>query len=97
LNKFLRALASFCDKHKFDIKILVAPSLRVGHQWVETLTRNESSILNLQVQTFKGLVFNMANPILTSNGRRSVSDTGALLIDGRRHIAGGYRPRISRT
>ncbi len=83
MNKFLRALASFCDKHKFDSKIHVAPSLRVGHQWVETLTRNESSIINLQVQTFKGFVFNIANPILTSNGLRSVSDTGALLIISR--------------
>ena len=81
MNKFLRSLASFCDKQKLDPKVLIGPSLRVVRQWVETLTRNRISVINLRVQTFKGFVFTLASPILNVNGQRSISETGNRVMD----------------
>ncbi|MHB8202485.1 MAG: hypothetical protein ACYDHG_02130, partial [Desulfomonilaceae bacterium] len=83
MNKFLRSLASFCDKHKLDPKILIGPSLRVIRQWVETLTRNRISVINLRGQTFKGFVFTLASPILNVNGQRSISEIGNRIIVSR--------------
>ncbi|MGP8283423.1 MAG: PD-(D/E)XK nuclease family protein [Desulfomonilaceae bacterium] len=83
MNKFLRSLASFCDKHKLDPKILIGPSLRVIRQWVETLTRNGISVINLRGQTFKGFVFTLASPILNVNGQRSISEIGNRIIVSR--------------
>ncbi|MCX5873969.1 MAG: hypothetical protein NTY51_12165 [Deltaproteobacteria bacterium] len=80
MNKFIGALASFCGEHRLEQKILIGPSLRVGHQWIENVTRDGFSVTNVRVQTLKGFALSIANLRLASTGQKWISETGAWII-----------------
>lgn len=82
MNELTWALAEVCRAHLLDEKWLLAPSLRVGHQWVETLTRAGHASCNLNVKTLKALAMTLAKPEMERQGLRLVPARGAeLLLD----------------
>ena len=57
-------LAEMCDSRKLDTKWLLGPSLRTGHQWIETQVRNGQAVVNLQPATVSRIALLIAGPEL---------------------------------
>jgi ATP-dependent helicase/nuclease subunit B len=68
LNVFTRALRELCAAHLLPEKWLIAPSLRVGHQWLEAVTRSGQPIVNLRVVTLRRLALELASPEMEEKG-----------------------------
>ncbi|UCF30959.1 MAG: hypothetical protein JSV26_00550 [bacterium] len=64
-NRFISNLAGICRHHLLAEKWLIAPNLRVGHQWIEQVARSGQPAVNLRVTTVLGL----ALQFLSSAGR----------------------------
>lgn len=95
VNRLTQALAEVCERHLLDEKWLVAPSLRVGHQWLEAVARAGQPCVNVRVKTLTTLALELAEPEMISGGLTLLPDRGAtILIDrawGRLSKAGpGY-------
>ncbi|MEW6141247.1 MAG: PD-(D/E)XK nuclease family protein [Thermodesulfobacteriota bacterium] len=80
MNQFLHALADVCSSHVTDEKWLLAPSLRIGHQWLDQLTLHGVAPLNVRVKTLKGMVLDLAGPAMSIQGVELVPDSGCLVI-----------------
>lgn len=65
-NTFIFNLAGICRDHLLAGKWLIAPSLRVGHQWVEQVARSGQPAVNLRVTTVRSLVLELSG---TAPGR----------------------------
>jgi hypothetical protein len=66
LNRLLYGLARICRERLLEEKWLIAPSLRVGYQWLDTVTRSGQATINVRVKTLKGMVLDIA---ATAGGR----------------------------
>ena len=55
MNVFIEKLAEVCREHRVAEKWLIAPSLRVGHQWLDQVTRAGEPVLNVHVHTVRSL------------------------------------------
>jgi ATP-dependent helicase/nuclease subunit B len=64
-NIFIQNLARICSEHLLTEKYLLAPNLRVGHQWVEQVARTGQPAVNLRVTT----PLSLALQVLSSAGR----------------------------
>jgi ATP-dependent helicase/nuclease subunit B len=83
LNTFTSALTNVCRGDPLREKWLIAPSLRVGHQWLDTVAMNGCPVLNCRIKTVKGMALELAGPQMARRGLSLVSSTGSLvLIDG---------------
>ena len=52
----------------FDEKILLAPSLRIGHQWLDGVSLGGGTPVNVIVSTLTGLVIRIAEPRRAATG-----------------------------
>ena len=68
MNRLATSLAKVCKEHLLTEKWLLAPSLRVGHQWVETVARHGQPVVNLHVKTVKSLAIELAGSHMASKG-----------------------------
>jgi ATP-dependent helicase/nuclease subunit B len=64
MNRLITGLASVCREHLLDEKWLIAPSLRAGHQWLTTVTRNGQPVVNCRVSTLLHLALDVTAPRL---------------------------------
>lgn len=81
-NVFTESLSRICAERLLDEKWLVAPSLRVGHQWLECVVRAGRPAVNVRVQTLKGIALELAAPEIAAAGATLVSNRhGEILID----------------
>src|SRR5690242_8001468 len=82
MNQLTDALVEACRRHLLHEKWLLAPSLRIGQQWVETLTRCGHSACNLHIKTLQIAALSLAQPEMERQGLRLLSPRGAeLLLD----------------
>jgi ATP-dependent helicase/nuclease subunit B len=82
MNTLTRALAKVCQTRILDEKWLVAPSLRVGHQWLEAVVRAGQPTANVRVSTLKSFALELAGMAMAERGVQLVSaEGGALLVD----------------
>jgi hypothetical protein len=82
MNVLLNNISSYCREHVLDEKWLLAPTLRAGGQWLESVSRGGQPLLNLRVKTFKGLVLDLAGPELASRELKLLSNSaGEILAD----------------
>jgi len=51
LNQLVREIRSFCASHMLEEKWLLAPSRRVGQQWLDTVVRSGQPVLNVHVES----------------------------------------------
>ncbi len=68
MNTFIAALAGLCAARPLDEKRLVAPSRRVGNQWLDAAARAGQPVLNVRVETFRSLAVGLAAPALADAG-----------------------------
>ncbi len=62
MSEFTEKLAAFLGNHLFAEKILIAPSIRVGNQWLDSVTSSGTPVFNTRVSTLKGFVLDLVMP-----------------------------------
>lgn len=80
MNTLLSDLSHICVENVLREKWLMAPSLRVGHQWVDSLTRHGTPVMNLRIKTFKGTALDIAGPEMARRGVSLISDLGGTIF-----------------
>src|SRR5262245_54819031 len=82
VNRLTEALIEVCREHLLTEKWLIAPSRRVGCQWLEQLAWARQGILNVHVTTINKTAFDLAAPELARTGRGRIAKSfGVLVID----------------
>jgi ATP-dependent helicase/nuclease subunit B len=82
MNTFVAALAGVCAARRFEEKRLLAPSRRVGNQWLEAAARDGHPALNVRVDTLRSLAVELASPLLAGEGLTVVPRSAeALLVE----------------
>jgi len=79
-NRLLQELATFCEAHPIDEKILLVPSFAVGTQILDALARSGFAHLNLRPATLFSLALEVAGPLLAADGRRLLSRAQLLAV-----------------
>ena len=82
LSRFAEALAKSCRKHLLREKWLLAPSYRVGQQWLDVVARNGQPVVNVRLKTLPALALELAGPSLAQDNRQLVSPLGRAIILG---------------
>lgn len=59
-SRLIEQLRQVCSAHLLDEKWLLAPSLRVGHQWVDQVARSGQPALNVRVKTTRQMALELA-------------------------------------
>jgi ATP-dependent helicase/nuclease subunit B len=80
MNVFTMGLATVCRKHFLDEKWLVAPSLRIGHQWLDAVARSGQPWCNVRVKTLKVLALDLSAPAMAAKGQSLLSDRGGTVL-----------------
>lgn len=68
LNRLALSLQAFCAAHTLEEKWLIAPSRRVGFQWLDAVTRSGQPVLNMRVKTLRNLALDIAAPEMEKRG-----------------------------
>jgi ATP-dependent helicase/nuclease subunit B len=76
----IEELAAICRERPLEEKILVAPSLAIGHTLAERLAREGHPWIHLRVATLRTLAADVAGPELAREGRRILSRAQALAL-----------------
>jgi RecB family exonuclease len=79
-SRLIAEIARVCSESPLEEKILVVPSLLVGHTLVERLAREGHGWMNLRVATPRALALELVGPQLAREGRRLVSRAQALAL-----------------
>jgi len=80
LNRFNTELGNICRDNPINEKWLLAPSLRIGFQWLDTVTRAGQSVLNVRVKTLQRAALDLAMPELDQLGRTYLGRLRAELL-----------------
>jgi ATP-dependent helicase/nuclease subunit B len=62
MNRFIEALAKVCNEHLLEEKWLLAPTTRVGHQWLLQVSKSGQPVINAEIKTAKSLALALAGP-----------------------------------
>jgi ATP-dependent helicase/nuclease subunit B len=82
MNCLFQAIRDACNADVLGEKTLVAPSLRVGHQWLDAVVRSGQPAVNVRINTIKGLALELAGPEMAAKGVRLIAAEGAgILVD----------------
>ena len=79
-NAFISALRGQCAGRALDEKRLVAPTRRVGNQWLDALARAGQPALNVRVETLRSLAVELAAPQLAAAGLGVAPQRAELLL-----------------
>src|SRR5262245_60364657 len=81
-NRLTEALAQVCREHLLAEKWIIAPSLRVGYQWLDAVAFGGQPVLNIRVNTLRGLSLDLAAPVLAERHLAPASARcGAMIIE----------------
>ena len=80
LNKLAHEISLVCRDHLLEEKWLIAPSLRVGHQWLDNVALNGRPVVNARAKTLKSMALELAGPEMTAKGVSLVSARAALIL-----------------
>ncbi len=78
--RLVEEIAKACQELPLEEKILVAPSLALGHEIVEHLARSGRPWVNLRVETVRTLAHGLIGPEIAREGRRLLSRAQALAL-----------------
>jgi ATP-dependent helicase/nuclease subunit B len=79
-SDLLASLGAACRARPLDEKVLVAPTLAIGHTLVERLAREGHPWINLRVETVRTIALGIAGPGLAREGLRLLSRAQALAL-----------------
>lgn len=99
LNLMTSQLRDFCAEHVLEEKRLLAPTRRIGYQWMESVTLAGQPVLNLRVETFLTAALELAAPEMEGAGvslLRGVREevVAARAFEGMRGRGRGYLSRL---
>ena len=102
MNRFINSLSKICTDHLLEEKWLIAPTLRIGHQWAELACEKNAGILNLRPATLMGFALSIADPVMAKDNLQFVSSDGMdLIVDhswqSTRYREGGYLSALEQT
>jgi hypothetical protein len=81
-SRIVGALSAFCRQHPLDEKWLLAPSLRIGYQWLDRVALAGQPLANLHVKTIRSMAFDLAAPVLSERGLLAATNRRCLLVAG---------------
>ena len=61
-NQLVQSLGAVCRQEPIAEKLVLAPSRRVGFQWLDHLARSGTPVMNVRVGTLQTLALNLAAP-----------------------------------
>ena len=64
LNKFIAGLSLIFSERLLTPKLLVAPSMRVGQQWLDAAARAGAPVINARAKTLSRLALDLAAPAM---------------------------------
>ncbi|MBN1289673.1 MAG: PD-(D/E)XK nuclease family protein [Actinobacteria bacterium] len=67
-DNFIKRLATLLEDEPLREKWLVAPSIRVGYQWLDRVARSGQPVFNTRIKTIPALVLEIARPLLEKRG-----------------------------
>lgn len=94
------SLGDVCAANLLHTKWLLAPSHRVGHQWIETLVRSGHSVVNLQPTTAAQIALEVAGSDLARQGLTlATRAVGEFVVDAAwsQLAADGYLSRLEKS
>ena len=98
LNRLAGELGKLCAGHVLEEKRVIAPSRRVGFQWLDALTRSGRPVLNARVVTLAVMALELAAPEMERRGAAFLRGVKTeVLLDGiiaRLRERGGYLSRL---
>ena len=100
MSNDLKNISEVCSGNLLHTKWLVAPSHRVGHQWIETLVRSGQSVVNLHPTTVLRLALDLIGSDLAKDGLTLASrSVGPLVVDAtwNQLTPGGYLGRLDQS
>ncbi len=80
MNLFNTELANICKNYRINEKWLLAPSLRIGFQWLDNITRTGQTVLNVRVKTLHRAALDLATHELNQSCRIYLSQLRAELL-----------------
>jgi ATP-dependent helicase/nuclease subunit B len=83
MNAFVTALAGLCAERPLDEKRLIAPSRRIGNQWLDAAARAGHPALNVRVETLHSLAVDLASTRLARDGLTVAPRRAEELLVGR--------------
>ncbi len=104
LSQFIETLREICRSRILDEKWLLAPSLRVGYQWVDQVARSGQPAVNVRVKTVRQMAIELAAEEMDRLGVSLIGRTEQEVLVGRilsqlqaargPDSRGGYLPRV---
>lgn len=91
INRLVQNLRELCAERVLDEKWLIAPSRRVGMQWLDSVARSGQPVLNFRVKTLRGLALELAAPLMRERGLELVGGMRAQVLTDR--VFGRLRER----
>lgn len=83
MNRFLSSLRTVCRDQVLSEKWLIAPSLRVGHQWIDRVALSGQPVVNVRLKTLRTLAIELASETMSCAGVALASPLLASLAVGR--------------
>lgn len=80
MNTLVAALADRCRERLLEEKWLLAPTRRVGAQWLDAAARAGRATLNARVETLGSMAVNLAAPALAAAGLQPAPRRAAVLL-----------------
>ena len=68
INTLITTLSNVCRQKLFEEKWLIAPTRRIGYQWIDQITTGGQPVMNIRVETFRGIVLELLNDDLLKMG-----------------------------
>ncbi len=95
LNRLAEAIGDICRERVLEEKWLLAPSRRVGFQWLDAVARSGQPVLNVRVKTLRHMVLELASSEMARRGVTFLHGVQAeimvsRLFEGLRASGGGY-------
>jgi hypothetical protein len=97
INRLAESIRGLCEQHVFEEKWLLAPSLRTGFQWLDSVTRSGHPALNARVKTIPGMALQLAAPEMEKQGLTLLGGVRMELLTAgvlARLRRGGYLARL---
>jgi len=80
MSRYVDELAALCRARLFAEKWVLAPSHRVGNQWLERVARAGGGVVNARIATPRSLAFMLAAEDLARQGAIFLDDVGGALV-----------------
>jgi len=80
MNQLTHTLRDICRHHLLAEKWLIAPSLRVCYQWLETVTRQGQPCCNVRIKTLRVMALELTDTEAARHALGLLSDRGAVIL-----------------